>query len=432
MIILLSACQMTSQDEYMINVRQKRKLTIELITFFEETDPVLHQKIREFARQRPDLEIEIRNSYHRWLENYLPPEFLDKKGSEDPPDLVELTPLQMKLAYHHGKLESLSFNPSQMGNLLIMSHDGSVLGLKTKIIPLIVYYNQNTFMELGLEEPSADWDWAMLDNTILALKTARKNVHIKLAPAILEWFTINRYGGRIADESGTVFTNYLDDDKSIQAAEWLHWIGTIESNYDLGKDNPFYNAMPRELIAGNIALAIDFAHSLTTLQSGINVYEAYIEQNDQIRIAPMPGGPDVVNVAHTSGLMIPKFSQNKDLAMELLRYLTEDVEAYYHDIAWYTLQSRSTAAFRDPLRLSMLLHETKRSIPTSLYFYDGGWTGSNEDQYSWVRRRIFNGYSIETELKELASEIDYFMDLFKEDLANFSKCMRDHHRICIG
>lgn len=430
-ILFLSACQTTNQDASVTENGLTRKLTIELVSFRSKEDHLLHQKIRSFKEQRADVEIEIRDR-SVYMYDPITPWLMDKKWTGDPPDLIELTPLQMELAYHHGKLEPLSFNTFQLGELLITSHDGMVLGLKTKINPLIVYYNRDTFSELALEEPSGNWDWTMLDNTLSALKAASKQVHIMLSPAILEWITINRYGGRIADASGTVFSGYLDSEEAIQGAEWLKWIGTIEENYSLGKIQEWgYDPMPRDLIDGHIALAIDFAHSTGPSNTGNNTFEAYIKQNDRIGIAPLPGGPDMVNVAHTSGLMIPTFSENKDLAMELLRYLASDADTYYEDILLYTLQSRSSTEIRDLTRLSILLQETKRSIPTSMYLNEQGGMGDNDTQYYWVRRRILNGHSAESELKALAQEMDTLIYSFKEDLANLAQCIKNHHRLCI-
>src|SRR5690606_2251989 len=149
------------------------------------------------------------------------PGVLHNNGAGDPTELIELTPNAMKLAFHDGKLGPISMEQPHLRDLLITSPEGYVIGVKTKINPLIVYYNMDTFLELGLEAPSGDWDWAMLDNTITALKAAGKNVYIMLSPTILEWVTINRYGGRIVDTSGTVFSEHLNSEEAVQAAEWL-------------------------------------------------------------------------------------------------------------------------------------------------------------------------------------------------------------------
>lgn len=129
-------------------------------------------------------------------------------------------------------LEPLSINESHYLDYTIASSNGYIVGLKSKINPLVIYYNKDTFTRLGLEAPSSEWDWSMLGDTIANLKEmAGENVYIIMSPAILEWVTMNRYGGRIVDTSGMLFSGYMDSDETVKAAEWLHWVGTEVENY---------------------------------------------------------------------------------------------------------------------------------------------------------------------------------------------------------
>lgn len=429
--ILLSACKTRNYDE--LNLDDEgfiRKLTIELTTFRVGTDKSLHEKIRRFDEERSDVEVEIRERF-KWYESGFTPWLLDKKGVGDSPDLIELTPNQMKMAFHHGKIDALNLNQPQLRDLVISSPEGDVIGVKSKINPLIVYYHQDTFLELGLEAPSKEWDWVMLDNTITALKEARKNVYIMLSPSILEWLTINRYGGRIVDTNGTMFSGYLDSEQAIQAAEWLKWVGTKEEDYKLREfaDGIAYFPIPLDLVEGNMAFAIDFAHVFRP-SSKLSNFEAFIQHNDRIGIAPLPGGSDVINMAHTSGLVIPSYSENKDIAMDLLRYLTDDVEAYYEDILWYTLQADSEVELHDHARISMLLDEMKRSVPTSLFMYEDQNHGKNDLQFRWERRAMMDGQSIEATLAQLALEVDLTFDSFHEDLEYYSQCIKQRDKLC--
>jgi len=353
--VVLSACQSDNNELIPDDELYKRKLTIELVV--ENTDNRLFEKIRQFDEERRYVEVEIRKVSPA---KELNPWLLDKKGAGDPPDLIELIPNQMRMAFHHGKLETLNLHRPQLQNLVITSPDGDVIGVKTKINPLLVYYNKDDFLQLGLDVPSEDWDWTTLDNTITALKTAGKNVYIIFAPSLLEWVTMNRFGGRIVDPGGMTFTGYLNSEEAVHAAEWLMWVDTREGDYRArdsyeGRviNGKRYYPMPYDLIEGNMALAIDFA-----VQYRAN-FEEIIQRNGQIGIANLPGGSHMVNVANTSGLVIPKFSENKDLAVELLQYLTKDAETYYEDILRYTLHARSSVELHDTDRVSVLVKEFK-------------------------------------------------------------------------
>lgn len=429
---LLASCETSNDDQLTLDDGGlTRKLKIELVSFQDGADKQLHEKIRRFDEERSDIEVEISERFTVFYDMGFSPWLVGKKGTGDPPDLIELTPNQMKVAFHHGKLETLNMDQPQLKDLVITSPDGYVIGVKSKINPLIMYYNQDTFLELGLEAPSEDWDWAMLDNTIAALKAARKNVYIMLSPSILEWVTMSRYGGRIVDTSGTMFSGYMDSEETIQAAEWLKWVGTREEDYRLrtGFANiQRYDPMPLDLIEGNMALAIDFAHDLQI--SRTSNFEAIVQRNDRVGIAPLPGGFDDVNVAHTAGLVIPAYSENKDLAMELLRYLTKDIETYYEDILWYTLQANSSIELDNPRRISTLLLEMKRSIPTSLRMSEAQSHARNFDHFASMRRAIMEGEPIKTILEQKAQELDVQFELFLEDLESYEECIMTRRRVC--
>lgn len=110
--------------------------------------------------------------------------------------------------------------------------------MKNKINPLIVYYNKAIFRSLNLEEPSADWSWDQLDNTVVQLLSSGKKVYFPMTPMSLEWLTVNRYGGRIVDAGATVFSGYLDSEEAVQAAEWLRTYQTPWDDY--GSKDGYY------------------------------------------------------------------------------------------------------------------------------------------------------------------------------------------------
>jgi len=370
----------------------------------------LYEKIRQFDEERRDVDVAFvhpngSNTYGFSL-------WLLGRGKGNTPDLIELTTNQMRMAFYHGKLEPLPLDGSRLQNLAIALPEGDIIGLKTNINPLIVYYNKDTFVQLGLEPPSEEWDWDMLDNTIVALKAADKNVDIILSPMTLEWLTISRYGGRIVDLSGTVFSGYMNSEEAVKAAEWLKWVGTMDDR-----------RMPTSLVEGDIALAIDYAYRFNP--SRIGNFEAIVRSNDRIGIAPLPGGADTTNVAFTTGLVMPKYSQNKDLTMELLRYLTQDTEAYYEESLWYTLQSDvKNEEVHDPYRISVLMKEMKRSVPVSTFLHVVQSNDGGRFKYDWIRMEIMNGRPVQETLDQFAQEFDTVYETFKADLESYEQCIQ--------
>src|SRR5690606_14202914 len=156
------------------------------------------------------IDIEILNSKRYFLD--MSPWLMGLEGTGTPPDLIEITYNQMLNMYHHGKIEPFNLNDPDLQDLVLTAPDGAIIGLKTRVDPLIVYYNVEIFDRVGLEKPSIDWDWSMLDHAIGTLKAAGQKVHIMLAPHNLEWVTMNRYGGRISDPHDMEFAGYLDSE----------------------------------------------------------------------------------------------------------------------------------------------------------------------------------------------------------------------------
>lgn len=417
--VIIAGCKSTNQQEILADDEMyKRKLRILLfMPAGRSSNHGLYEKIRQFESERFYVEIEFTEMPSGMVYG-MTPWLLDKGLTGEQPDLIEIIPNKMRLAHHHNKLAELSMNQPQLQDLVIQSPDGYVYGVKTTINPLIVYYNKEIFQKLGMDPPSEEWDWAMLDNAINALKAVDHNVHILFSPSILEWVTINRFGGRIVDTSGTGFSGYFDSEEAIQAAEWLKWVGTKK---DL--------SMPRDLVEGKIALAIDFAFHLP--MSGITEYESVVRNYDQIGIAPLPGGPDVVNVAHTSGLVIPKYSENKDLALELLTYLTQDQEEYYENILRYTNSWRSNNELSNPERNAIIIREMKRSVPSTLLLNESQNVSGNSIHYVWLREKVLSDQPVENILGEMAQELDTLFDTFKQDLELYEQCMQSTRQYCV-
>jgi len=427
-MIMLTACISSNNDKVLVQEESlKRKLTIELVARTGSSGNRLIEQILQFAAERPDIEINIRSNnnhpkdYSPWI--------YGREGSGEQPDIIELTPTQMKLWFHHGKLEPLNLVEPQYRDYTISSPDGYIIGLKSKINPLIVYYNQDIFTRLGLEAPSSDWDWSKLDDTIVRLKAAGENVYVMISPAILEWVTMNRYDGHIVDSSSTVFSGYIDSEEAVQAAEWLSWIGTKDEDYKERKfgSSTTHTPMPYDLIEDNMALAIDFAFALQT--TGITNFEDIIQQNHQVSVATVPGRSGGVNIAKMSGLSIRAESQNKEIAMELIRYLAQDSDQFFLDTIQHTYDAYGGEDLMHDAARTVLLYEAKRSIPASLYMYEGQNHGDN-DAYFQPRRPILQGQPAKDVLANEAGDIDFQFEMFKEAMENYISCIQQFSGVC--
>ena len=426
--ITMVSCQMTNHEDVNINLEEDgltQSLKVGIVTRmgYLNDNHVLGDNIRMFGDKHSDIDIEILNSKRYFLD--MSPWLMGLEGTGTPPDLIEITYNQMLNMYHHGKIEPFNLNDPDLQDLVLTAPDGAIIGLKTRVDPLIVYYNEEIFERVGLEKPSIDWDWSMLDHAIGTLKAAGQKVHIMSAPFALEWVTMNRYGGRISDPYDMKFSGYLNSEEAIQAAEWLTWVGTRREDYKFETPERYPNAMPYALVNGEVALAIDYAHRI-----GGYDYEYVVQQNDRVKIAPLPGGRDTVNVGLTMGFSIKSSSPNKDASMRLMRYLTKDREGYVHDIAKYSLQAEQrmgeVVLEVSTDRLAMIVQEIKRSVPASFFFSDTSSVGQNyhTEHVKPVFKDIIDGRSVADALAQYAEQLDVFFSTFKEDTNAYGECIR--------
>lgn len=430
LIVILAACKTNGTDERIMFEEDDlaNKLSIELIE--HNSDSLLYQKIMHFAENHPKLEVHIRHSvrgiHHAsaWI--------LGGQGSGDPPDILELTPTQMKLFFHHGKIEALGIQEPEFQDNLIHSHDGYVLGVKTKINPLIIYYNREIFRKHGLETPNNEWDWAQFEQTIMTLKEKGENVYIPVTPNLLEWVTLNRFGGRISDSSGMVFSGYLNSEEAAQAAEWLFRYNTSIEDFILrlmGGTQTYY-PMPYDLIEDNIALAVDYPFYLQ--DTGIRSYVQIMERNEQIGITQLPGRDGMMNVALMSGIAIHKDSANKEAAMSLLRYLLEESDNFYRDTVVQSHQW-GTGVLPDEGSndWSVIFQEAKRTVPASLVLNEGfQWTNHASRSRLSNIHGLKDGQPVQDLLGRYAEQFDLQFEEFKKDLNSFYTCLKQGTGVC--
>jgi len=412
--ITLTACDLSHNNDLFIeNNIMKQTLTIQLVQRMTGNHIRLVERILQFDAEHPDIEINIRSHSNNpdayWFES--------NESQGTPPDIIEMSPNQLKIWFHHDKIEPLDLLEQQFHDYTITSPDGYVIGLKSKVNPLIVYYNKNTFARLGLEDPSSDWDWNMLEDIIAVLKSADEEVYIVLNPILLEWVAMNGYGSRIVDPGGTVFSGYMDSEQTIQAAEWLSWVDSDPNIYNI----------PYSLVEDQIVFGVDFAFDLTS--GSISSFEAIIQRNDRIEIAPLPGGPDRVNIAKMTGLGVLSSSPNKEAAMNLIRFLIERSDDFYIDTIQHTYQNFGGIVPIDSRRLSIVKEEVQRSIPASLYMYDGQLHGRSLIHYK-PSSAIRSGQSVKEVFRKEAESIDMQFKLMREDLHHLEECMKKTIGVC--
>lgn len=408
MAVLLSGCKsaepvdseledsiVDEQNPYL----EEQSLTIELSSFYHfKSNPddyhVLGRKIEQFRKEHPDAKITI-----KWVDTPRNESDASRyEREENLPDIIEASSNELLRLYKQGKIEPLNLNESSLREIVLTSPDGQDIGIKSKINPFIIFYNKDTFQKYGMDEPTSLWDVQKLKDTIVQLKAAGQNVFVPLTPYTLEWAT-SLHGGHIVAPDGVTFTDYLDSDKAVEAAEWI--VG-VESKLKEGWSTPAY---PIGIWDGSSALAVDVAYDLFN-------YEYIAQKNDKIGIAVLPCGSGGGCPANTTGLAVTSGSKQKPLAYELIKYLTRDNDLLYTDIAVHTMQALTNEIEKpaDPDRLNVIIQAMKQSVPATLYRFDtfarGGWGYSDNLYPQKPFDEILKGQLVPFTLSKYASELD--------------------------
>lgn len=261
-------------------------------------------------------------------------------------------------------------------------------------------------------------------------------MYILPTPYHLEWVTMNRFGGRIADTTGMVFEGYLDSDAAVQAAEWFAWINSRNEDYRLrqvhGHDT--YWPFPYDLIEDNMALAAAYAYYIE--DTGITYYGAMIERNHEISIAPLPGGKDAVNPTQISGLAIHSQSKNKGIAMSLLRYLLEDSDDFYRDTVVQTHDGGARGGQLDESseEWSVVMQEVKKAVPVTLLMNEG----QQRENETYRMYKLYQATKSEQTSREMlkgiltnyAEEFDQQFAELRKDPNYLYTCLRQEIGIC--
>lgn len=418
-IITLTGCMSSSPptgyDHASAREAEKQQLSIKLVSRWKSE--LLTQKIQRFAEEHPNVEMKIEwvYSYNDLLSKQIvlfapwtrieePSELY--KDAKNVPDIVELVPNQMRELYHRGIIEPLNINETDLDAFTIKSDDGYVLGIRSKINPMILYYNKDIFAMYGIEAPTDEWDINSLNDAIVKLKAVGETVYIPLSPFTLEWAT-GLYGGRIVGVDGRTFEGYIDSEEAAKAAKWITDIGT-KMDYGSTDIADIRPPMPYDLAAGKIALAVDFAYGFN--RANKNSYEEIAQENNGIGIAALPGEKEGNNPALISGLSLTSNSLHKDVAMQLIRYLMMDRDSLYRDIATYSLQA-ATSLLSEPVdapREAIVIQSMSKAVPAALYrheadinFYD-----VNKSTLPQPLLEIRNGQDASEALKKYASQLD--------------------------
>jgi len=203
--------------------------------------------------------------------------------------------------------------------------------------PMGLVYNKRMFSDAGISKPPTSWDEFIADAQKMT-DPARDQWGATMAPADgfqpwhLVWLFSTQLGGRLMDDAGT--KSFLDSPEVFKAASfWLDWMARFKI---VSRSNATFKGVEalKFFSEGKAAMYADQGPSpIRTLEKSKVAQEWAYAATPTIPYGMTslpPGGKPAQGFVAGQYLTIFKFSQNKDLALELIKVITSP--AIQHEI----------------------------------------------------------------------------------------------------
>jgi len=352
-LLLITACQQVS------DVGMEEELTGDLTIALgarymsagtlggslDSDDHPVFARWRAIQSQHPELTID--------LINYVFMTGTSSPIQQDPfPDLIELVPNQIRWIVED-ELEELDdvlpvnrWSQSYAELIEKTKVNGAIWMLPIRAEPLVVYYDERVFLELGISEPHDVWQW---EDFVTASQILDRNSYATDLPDSFDAVEpiIRGLGGSYTSTDGRQFTDYLDSEETIAAFDRYMSTMRVQLAANQARNLP-------------VALGITWPHSLYTI----------LKENPDIRITRMPIFPDGQrhNTMFVTGVALSSQSEHKASVIELMKaFTTDDDRTSVRSANYYALVSRQSNYDTDPPeQLQQLIHvmEQETAIAT--------------------------------------------------------------------
>lgn len=377
----------------------------------------IHSKIQEFTEVHPKVTVKIIDT--TWAIHPDGRTLLDFSPDFDGvmPDIVELTPHQVRWSERE-KLQDLSFyieNKSvgtdwsgEYAHLMqLASVDSQNYLLPVRSDPMLVYYDEPILEILHIDQPSEHWTWDDFFNAARSLKNNGYFSGMLKEIDDLEHM-INALGGSYLDVEATTYEGSLNGGESVKAFE----------EYFENYDDVIEHYVPFSRVGVNKRPESWAALGMIRASRMYNFLDA---SDKGYRIASPPHSVDgkESNTTFITGLAMTKATTDKDLAWELMRFISGDnSEEAMQFVAANTLlvQHRNYTPERlasyDEL-LQFIREETARSKPSSVYLWPTYVKGPVDEvsilDGSWYVQK-------EPTIHQYLSTITFYLEQMREDM----------------
>jgi multiple sugar transport system substrate-binding protein len=282
-----------------------------------------HQRVADaFMAEHPEIQIEI--MAEPWNDYFTKMQTLWASGDTSQiPDVAFLSPIQSYAA--SGVLENLDpyieaagYNLDDYWPTLLESamYEGSIYGFPRDIGLEVLYYNKDTFDEVGLEYPTDEWTWDDLLAALEALTEVEASGRVARYGLGMEggkyqlWVGQNR--GGILDDVLNPSQCTLDQPEAMEAIQFF--ADMMNNNYAMRDANLSQAGGDAAVFAnGQAAMIIQNASRVTTFnQAGLNY---------DVATVPIPADGQRAASALGAAWVMSSGSDDKDAAWTFLSWL---------------------------------------------------------------------------------------------------------------
>lgn len=237
---------------------------------------------------------------------------------------------------------SIDFNQYYEQPVEAFTFDGEIQCMPQNVSSLVAYYNTDLFKQAGIKRPPADWTWD--DFREFAVKLTGGDVRgvgidpqiIRIAPFV--WSN----GGEVTDDPDVPSTFTLDTPESREALEFV--VSLVRDDHVVPTEE--------ELAAQDVETRFATGKLGMLLSSRKDTPVFREVQGFNWDVLPLPVGKDLAGILHSDAYCIPANSDNKEAALEFIRYVTgeegQTITAFGGRVVPSLKSVAESGAFLDP------------------------------------------------------------------------------------
>ncbi|MEN8906502.1 MAG: sugar ABC transporter substrate-binding protein [Clostridiales bacterium] len=331
--------------------------------------------------------------------------------NKDLPDLIVTTRLHQKYPDEFIDLskedDTSKFESTALKVIGQADNSDKITGFPYQYTITNMYYNKDVFDEAGLEAPTIDnpWSW---DEVYKNAELLQKKGAVKYGLAVD--FSRARYDTLMYANGGSIVEK--KDESFIITVTGNETVSTLEKFAEMNN-----KAMPKAIWAGgtNDNPADYFKNGNVGMYlSGSWNYNDFSTNIDSFKFAVMPtpkGSSSSSAIIGGTGLTVPKNAENKELAIEFIKWMFEEENYQYfldnekglsalNDVLYEPANEEAEADFK------VLLSEVDSVTESFMTDKSSGWTGYLDNEYrNYLRKAISGELTPKKALDEFAKDL---------------------------